>query len=75
MMDSRRLDMAVIELTGGARPIERFGARGGNADVVIDCAGAKASPNQGLHMLKQNNGRLVLVALFEQTPTLRLKGA
>ena len=61
---------AVIELTGGARPVERFGVRGGNADVVIDCAGAKISPNQGLHMLKQNDGRMVLVALFEQAPEL-----
>lgn len=61
---------AVIELTGGARPVERFGRRSGNADVVLDCAGAKLSPNQGLHMLKQANGRLVLVALFEQQPEL-----
>jgi 2-desacetyl-2-hydroxyethyl bacteriochlorophyllide A dehydrogenase len=61
---------AVIELTGGAKPIERFGVRGGNADVVFDCAGAKLSPNQGLHMLKQLDGRLVLVALFEQQPEL-----
>lgn len=61
---------AVIELTGGAKPIERFGVRGGNADVVLDCAGAKLSPNQGLHMLKQLDGRLVLVALFEQQPEL-----
>ena len=61
---------AVIELTGGARPVERFGVRGGNADVVIDCAGAKISPNQGVHMLKQNDGRMVLVALFEQAPEL-----
>jgi 2-desacetyl-2-hydroxyethyl bacteriochlorophyllide A dehydrogenase len=61
---------AVIELTGGARPVERFGVRGGNADAVIDCAGARLSPNQGLHMLKQANGRLVLVALFEQKPEL-----
>ncbi|MGQ4809227.1 D-arabitol-phosphate dehydrogenase [Candidatus Entotheonellaceae bacterium PAL068K] len=59
---------AVIELTGGAKPVERFGVRGGNADVVIDCAGAQLSPNQGLHMLKQLNGRLVLVALFERPP-------
>ena len=61
---------AVIELTGGPRPIERFGVRGGNADAVIDCAGAPRSPNQGLHMLKQTDGRLVLVALFEQAPQL-----
>lgn len=61
---------AVIELTGGARPVERFGVRGGNADVVIDCAGAKASPDQGLAMLKQTDGRMVLVALFEQQPEL-----
>jgi 2-desacetyl-2-hydroxyethyl bacteriochlorophyllide A dehydrogenase len=61
---------AVIALTGGARPIERFGVRGGNADVVIDCAGAKLSPSQGLRMLKQLNGRLVFVALFEQQPEL-----
>ena len=61
---------AVIELTGGAKPIERFGVRGGNADVVIDCAGAQLSPNQGLTMLKQNHGRLVLVALFERQPEL-----
>ena len=61
---------AVIELTGGERPVERFGARGGNADVVIDSAGAKASPNQGLTMLKQQNGRLVPVALFEDQPEL-----
>lgn len=61
---------AVIELTGGAKPVERFGVRGGNADVVIDCAGAKLSPNQGLHMLKQTDGRLVCVALFEQAPEM-----
>ena len=61
---------AVIELTGGERPVERFGARGGNADVVIDCAGARTSPNQGLTMLKQQNGRLVPVALFEDQPEL-----
>ena len=61
---------AIIGLTGGARPVERFGVRGGNADVVIDCAGARLSPNQGLQMLKQNDGRMVLVALFEQAPEL-----
>jgi 2-desacetyl-2-hydroxyethyl bacteriochlorophyllide A dehydrogenase len=61
---------AVIELTGGAKPIENFGARGGNADSVIDCAGSKASPNQGLAMLKQLYGRLVFVALFEGQPEL-----
>ncbi len=61
---------AVISLTGGAKPVERFGIRGGNADVVIDCAGAQASPNQGLAMLKQQHGRLVVVALFERQPEL-----
>lgn len=61
---------AVIELSGGAKPVERFGVRGGNADAVIDCAGAKLSPNQGLRMLKQLGGRLVCVALFEQQPEL-----
>lgn len=61
---------AVIELTGGARPIQRYGTRGGNADVVIDCAGAKRAVNQGLGMLKQADGRLVLVATYEQQPEL-----
>ncbi len=61
---------AVIELTGGAKPVERFGVRGGNADVVIDCAGAPSSPNQGLTMLKQQHGRMVFVALFERQPEL-----
>lgn len=61
---------AVIELTGGAKPVERFGVRGGNADVIIDCAGAKASPNQGLLMLKQMYGRMVFVALFERAAEL-----
>lgn len=61
---------AVIELTGGAKPVERFGVRGGNADVVIDCAGAQSSPNQGLTMLKQQHGRMVFVALFERQPEL-----
>ena len=61
---------AVIELTGGAKPVERFGARGGNADLVIDSAGARVSSNQGLTMLKQQDGRLVLVALFEKQPEL-----
>src|SRR5262249_7115519 len=41
---------AVIDLTGGPRPIGRFEVKGGHADVVIDCAGAKLSPNQGLYM-------------------------
>jgi 2-desacetyl-2-hydroxyethyl bacteriochlorophyllide A dehydrogenase len=61
---------AVIDLTGGARPIGRFEVKGGHADVVIDCAGAKLSPNQGLYMLKPADGRLVFVALFEQQPEL-----
>ena len=61
---------AGIELTGGARPVERFGVRGGNADLVIDCAGAPSSPNQGLLMLKQQYGRLVFVALFESPADL-----
>jgi 2-desacetyl-2-hydroxyethyl bacteriochlorophyllide A dehydrogenase len=61
---------AVIELTGGPRPIGRFEVKGGYADAVIDCAGAKLSPNQGLYMLKPADGRLVLVALFEQQPEL-----
>lgn len=61
---------AVIALTGGEQAIERFGVRGGQADVVIDCAGAQRSPNQGLYMLKPAGGRLVLVALFEQQPEL-----
>jgi 2-desacetyl-2-hydroxyethyl bacteriochlorophyllide A dehydrogenase len=61
---------AVIDLTGGPRPIGRFEVKGGQADVVLDCAGAKLSPNQGLYMLKPADGRLVLVALFEQQPAL-----
>ena len=61
---------AVIALTGGERPIERFGVRSAHADVVLDCAGAKLSPNQGLRMLKPADGRLVCVALFEQQPEL-----
>ena len=61
---------AVIALTGGEQDIQRFGVRGGNADVVIDCAGAQRSPNQGLYMLKPAGGRMVLVALFEQQPEL-----
>jgi threonine dehydrogenase-like Zn-dependent dehydrogenase len=61
---------AVIDLTGGPRSIGRFEIKGGYADVVIDCAGAKLSPNQELYMLKPADGRLVLVALFEQQPEL-----
>ena len=60
----------VIEYTGGERPVEKFGVRGANADVVIDSAGAKASLNTGLNMLKQQNGRLVPVALFENQPEI-----
>ena len=60
----------LLTVTGGARPLDRFQVRSGNADAVIDCAGAKASPEQGLRMLKQADGRLVLVALFEQRPEL-----
>lgn len=61
---------AVIRLTGGARQLQRYGTRGGNADVVIDCAGTKLTANQGLGMLKQADGRLVLVATYEQQPEL-----
>ena len=49
----------------GEQEIPRLGYRGGNVDAVIDCAGAVNSSQQGLQMLKQENGRLVLVALFE----------
>jgi threonine dehydrogenase-like Zn-dependent dehydrogenase len=49
----------------GEQEIPRLGFRGGNVDAVIDCAGAPNSSQQGLEMLKQEDGRLVLVALFE----------
>lgn len=49
----------------GEQEIPRLGYPGGNVDVVIDCAGAVNSSQQGLQMLKQERGRLVLVALFE----------
>ena len=49
----------------GEQEVPRLGYRGGNVDAVIDCAGAVASSQQGLQMLKQEDGRLVLVALFE----------
>jgi threonine dehydrogenase-like Zn-dependent dehydrogenase len=49
----------------GEQEVPRLGSRGGNVDAVIDCAGAVKSSQQGLQMLKQENGRLVLVALFE----------
>lgn len=49
----------------GEQEVPRLGYRGGNVDAVIDCAGAVTSSQQGLQMLKQENGRLVLVALFE----------
>ncbi len=49
----------------GEQEVPRLGFRGGNVDAVIDCAGAPNSSQQGLEMLKQEDGRLVLVALFE----------
>jgi threonine dehydrogenase-like Zn-dependent dehydrogenase len=49
----------------GEQEVPRLGYRGGNVDAVIDCAGAVNSSQQGLQMLKQEDGRLVLVALFE----------
>lgn len=49
----------------GEQEIPRLGYPGGNVDAVIDCAGAVNSSQQGLQMLKQDAGRLVLVALFE----------
>ena len=54
----------VYELVG-EQDVPRLGFRGGNVDAVIDCAGAVNSSQQGLQMLKQEDGRLVLVALFE----------
>ncbi len=49
----------------GEQEVPRLGYRGGNVDAVLDCAGAPNSSQQGLEMLKQESGRLVLVALFE----------
>ena len=49
----------------GEQDVPRLGFRGGNVDAVIDCAGAVNSSQQGLQLLKQEDGRLVLVALFE----------
>jgi 2-desacetyl-2-hydroxyethyl bacteriochlorophyllide A dehydrogenase len=49
----------------GEQDVPRLGFRGGNVDAVLDCAGARTSTQQGLEMLKQEDGRLVLVALFE----------
>ena len=49
----------------GEQDVPRLGFRGGNVDAVLDCAGAPTSSQQGLQMLKQEDGRLVLVALFE----------
>ncbi|MFN8526663.1 MAG: zinc-binding dehydrogenase [Chloroflexota bacterium] len=55
----------VIALTGGERPVPRLGFRGGWADAVIDAAGAPPTTQQGLDMLKEADGRLILVALSE----------
>lgn len=49
----------------GEQEVPRLGYRGGNVDAVLDCAGAPNSSQQGLELLKQEDGRLVLVALFE----------
>ncbi|MGE3271755.1 MAG: zinc-binding dehydrogenase [Chloroflexota bacterium] len=49
----------------GEQEVPRLGYRGGNVDAVMDCAGAVNSSQQGVQMLKQEAGRLVLVALFE----------
>ena len=67
VVDFRTVDPveAVIDLSGGPAPIPRLGYRGGYVDAVLDCAGAPSSTQQGLEMLKQEDGRLVLVALFE----------
>jgi threonine dehydrogenase-like Zn-dependent dehydrogenase len=55
----------VFELSGGAVPAPRLGFRHGQIDAVIDAAGAVNSTQQGIEMLKDQGGRLVLVALSE----------
>ncbi|MEM2983479.1 MAG: zinc-binding dehydrogenase [Candidatus Bathyarchaeia archaeon] len=63
---------AVTEITGDPSEIKKRGKRGGNVDVVIDCAGSHLTPDQGLRMLKRFNGRLVVVALYERQTDLDL---
>ncbi|MCC6178155.1 MAG: zinc-binding dehydrogenase [Chloroflexi bacterium] len=60
---------AVYRLVG-EQEVPRLGFRGGNVDAVLDCAGAPTSTQHGLQLLKQEFGRLVLVALFEQPGSL-----
>lgn len=71
VVDLRKLNPveAVIGLTGEAPRAGVMTYRGGQADVVIDAAGAPASTQQGLEMLRPG-GRLVLIALFEESGTL-----
>jgi threonine dehydrogenase-like Zn-dependent dehydrogenase len=71
VVDLRAVDpvAGVLALTGEFPWPGLLTYRSGRVDVVIDAAGAPGSTQQGLEMLRPE-GRLVLVALFEETGAL-----
>jgi 2-desacetyl-2-hydroxyethyl bacteriochlorophyllide A dehydrogenase len=71
VVDRRAVDpvTGVLALTGELEWPGLMSYRSGQADVVIDAAGAPYSTQQGIEMLRPE-GRLVVVALFEESGPL-----
>jgi 2-desacetyl-2-hydroxyethyl bacteriochlorophyllide A dehydrogenase len=57
----------MLELTGSAY-VQYNTKPTAHVDVVIDCAGLEVTAQQALRVVKPVTGRVVLVALYEDTP-------
>lgn len=61
-----------IKGDSGERAILYNATSSGRMDVVLECAGLELTAQQSLELVRPNVGRLILVALYEQTPSVDL---
>lgn len=64
--------VAAIKEDAGESGVMYNATTSGRVDVVLECAGLELTANQALELVRPMTGRLVLVALYEQTPTVDL---
>ncbi|MCR9278768.1 MAG: zinc-binding dehydrogenase [Pseudomonadaceae bacterium] len=64
--------VAAIKSESGERAVAYNATSSGRMDIVLECAGLELTAQQSLELVRPNVGRLILVALYEQTPSVDL---
>lgn len=64
--------VAVIKRESGERDVAYNATSSGRMDIVLECAGLELTARQSLELVRPNVGRLILVALYEETPSVDL---